>query len=194
MFIIYKWTPAVRFFRICRTWCMELMVTQRMMKEWEWRGVCILCQLCDSKDNSFDNSLIQNLVLSCFSMRILGIPLAPRYPNSWCCSSSHRALQPDAELPLELEPVELRSSKTEISIWTITVKGYNNTYRILLTVLNVKSIWYAIQLFKFALWSDMLNQAFHSLSNDFFFKMTRIQTGFWDKAQFHSSCITVLVI
>lgn len=66
--------------------------------------------------SSLDIHSIQNLVLSCFNMRILAIPLAPLYPYPWCCSSSHRALQPDAELPLELEPVELRSSKTEISI------------------------------------------------------------------------------
>lgn len=83
--------------------------------------MCILCELCDSKEreggiSGFDILLIQNLVLSCFNMRILAIPLAPRYPYPWCCSSSHRALLPDAELPLELELEELRSSKTEISI------------------------------------------------------------------------------
>lgn len=83
--------------------------------------LCILCQLCDSTEtgggiSGFDIPLIQNLVLSCFNMRILAIPLAPWYPYSWCCSSSHRALQPDVELPLELEIMELRSSKTEISI------------------------------------------------------------------------------
>ncbi|RXM36910.1 Cartilage acidic protein 1 [Acipenser ruthenus] len=59
---------------------------------------------------------VLNLVLSCFSMRILESPPAPRYPYPWGRSSSHRPLLLEVELELELEPLLPRSSKMEISI------------------------------------------------------------------------------